>query len=58
MSASRLVTDRSMPNIPMERFRKSPFDEEEIKIHNDSSKALERIITDYKTIEPQTRGRY
>lgn len=32
MSASRLVTDRSMPNIPMERFRKSPFDEEE-KIH-------------------------
>lgn len=33
MSASRLVTDRSMPNIPMERFRKSPFDEEEIKIH-------------------------
>ena len=33
MSASRLVTDRSMPNIPMERFRESPFDEEEIKIH-------------------------
>lgn len=22
-----------MPNIPMERFRESPFDEEEIKIH-------------------------